>query len=237
MATTNVDHIKSRRTTVALKVAMALTGLLFVFFLLAHMFGNLKMFAGAHAFNGYAAFLREVGYPAVPHEGVLWIFRIVLFLSIIIHVYAAMTLWGRANRARGKAYKVNTGRKVTAIHSYTASLMRWGGIGLFLFIIFHILQFTTLTVQVGGNYKEMTPYARMVAAFQPANWWLYLIYLVAMLCLAWHIQHGVWSALVTLGTSRTSRQRVYKTIAVLVALAVVVGFLAAPTAIMVGYLS
>lgn len=216
---------------------MAVSGLLFVLFLLAHMYGNLKMFAGAETFDHYAAWMRTIGQPALPYSGMLWILRVVLAVAIIAHVYSAVRLWMRANAARGRAYKVNTGSKVTASYSYTASLMRWGGIALGLFIIFHLLHFTTLTFQIGADYDAIGPYARMIASFQPEYWWVYLIYLVATCSLALHVRHGVWSALVTLGLSRTSRERVYKIIADLCGLALVLGFMAAPTAILFGLIS
>lgn len=216
---------------------MAVTGTIFVLFLLAHMYGNLKMFAGPEAYNGYASWMREFGYPAIPHEGLLWILRVVLSVSIIVHVFAAIVLWSRAGTARGRAYKVNTGKKVTTARKYTAAMMRWGGLGLVLFIVFHILHFTTLTIQVGDGFRDITPYDRMVQSFSPEHWYIYAIYFVALAIIMYHINHGVWSALATLGLSRTRRERGYKMLAGIVALAVFVGFMAPPTAILFGIIS
>lgn len=216
---------------------MAVTGTIFVLFLLAHMYGNLKMFAGPEAYNGYASWMREFGYPAIPHEGLLWILRVVLGVSIIVHVFAAIVLWSRAGTARGRAYKVNTGKKVTTARKYTAAMMRWGGLGLVLFIVFHILHFTTLTIQVGDGFRDITPYDRMVQSFSPEHWYIYAIYFVALAIIMYHINHGVWSALATLGLSRTRREPGYKMLAGIVALAVFVGFMAPPTAILFGIIS
>ena len=230
VATSTVDSVKGRRTTVALKIAMAVTGLFFVLFLLMHMYGNLKMFVGPEAYDGYAHWMRT-----------LWVLRFVLLASILIHVWAAVTLWKRAGKARGQAYKVNTGKKITAIHSYTGSLMRWGGIALAFFIVFHILQFTSLHINaVGGtraDYVALGPYYRMIGSFQPENWWVYVIYLIAIAALAFHMHHGVWSALATLGLSRSNREKAYKVIADVVALAIFVGFMTPPTAILFGIIS
>ncbi|VEI12801.1 Succinate dehydrogenase/fumarate reductase, cytochrome b subunit [Trueperella bialowiezensis] len=221
----------------ALKIAMAVTGTIFVLFLLVHMYGNLKMFVGADAYNGYAGWMREFGYPFIPHEALLWILRVVLGVSLIVHVFSAITLWRRANTARGRAYKINTGKKVTTAQKYTGTMMRVGGLGIFFFIVFHILHFTTLHVEVGENFREITPYERMVQSFSPEHWYIYVIYFVALALITYHIRHGVWSALATLGLSRTRRERAYKIIADLVALAIFVGFLAPPTAILVGFIS
>ncbi|WP_246462268.1 succinate dehydrogenase cytochrome b subunit [Trueperella pecoris] len=241
MATSTVDHVKGRRTTVALKIAMAVTGLFFVLFLLMHMYGNLKMFVGAEAYDGYAHWMRTILYPVLPHEGTLWVLRFVLLASVLIHAYAAIKLWARAGGARGQAYKVNAGKKVTFSHSYTGSLMRWGGIALAFFIVFHILQFTSLHVNaIGGthaDYVAMGPYHRMLGSFQMENWWVYVVYLIAIAALSFHIHHGVWSALATLGLSRTSREKAYKVVANLAALAVFVGFMTPPTAILFGIIS
>ena len=80
-------------TSVGLKIQMAISGIFFVFFVLLHMYGNLKMFNGPEAYDGYAQFLRDVGYPIVPNEGVLWILRILLLVAIVAQVHAAFVLW------------------------------------------------------------------------------------------------------------------------------------------------
>ena len=160
-------------TSVGLKIQMAISGIFFVFFVLLHMYGNLKMFNGPEAYDGYAQFLRDVGYPIVPNEGVLWILRILLLVAIVAHVHAAFVLWKRNNVARGpNKYKVKRGRKNQ--QTYSSRTMRWGGVIILLFVVYHLMQFTTLTLSVGAeNYSAMTPYDRMIAGFQPEVWWSY----------------------------------------------------------------
>ncbi len=216
---------------------MAVTGTIFVLFLLVHMYGNLKMFGGPDAYNGYADWMRDFGYPLIPHEGLLWILRVTLAVSIVVHVSAAITLWRRAGTARGRAYKVNTGKKITTARKYTASMMRWGGLGLVLFIVFHLLHFTTLTIEVGDQFREISPYERMVQSFSPEHWYIYVIYFVSLAIILYHVHHGAWSAFATMGLSRTKRERTYKTIADVIALALFVGFMVPPTAILVGIIS
>jgi succinate dehydrogenase / fumarate reductase cytochrome b subunit len=218
----------ARRTTVALKIAMAVTGVIFVLFVLAHMYGNLKMFQGAESFDGYAHWLREVAYPALPHQGVLWILRVTLLASVVIHAYAAFTLWSRARSARRQRYVVKRSLQQT----YASRTMRWGGVIILAFIVFHLLQFTTMTIEIGGSFDS--PYHRMVAAFQPEHWWVYAVYMIAIILLALHVRHGVWSALATLGLSTKKREVGFNAVAIGVALLLLVGFMATPTAILLG---
>jgi succinate dehydrogenase / fumarate reductase cytochrome b subunit len=217
----------ARRTTVALKIAMAVTGVIFVLFVLAHMYGNLKMFQGAESFDGYAHWLREVAYPALPHQGVLWILRVTLLASVVIHAYAAFTLWSRARSARRQRYVVKRSLQQT----YASRTMRWGGVIILAFIVFHLLQFTTMTIEIGGSFDS--PYHRMVAAFQPEHWWVYAVYMIAIILLALHVRHGVWSALATLGLSTKKREVGFNAVAIVVALLLPVGLMAT-TAILLG---
>lgn len=217
---------------------MAVTGIFFVLFLLLHMYGNLKIFMGPEAYNGYAEWMREMGYPVLPHKGGLWILRVLLLLSIVGHMYSAIALWRRANVARGRSYKVNSGSKKTAMHSYTARTMRWGGVVIAVFIVFHLLQYTVLAISVGADdYSAMTPYERMMAGFDGSVWYMYVFYLISILLVAFHVRHGVWSALATLGVSNRHRETLYQRIGDLVALLLIVGFMAPPTAILLGWVS
>lgn len=220
----------------ALKVTMAITGLIFVLFVLFHMYGNLKMFMGADAFNYYAHFLQnDLLYPILPHKGGVWLLRVTLLICILLHVYCAAKTWKRGLAARGTAYKHSAGPKKRKSQSYSTYTMRWGGVLLVVFIVFHILQFTALKIEVGGDYHAMEPYERFVAGF--GVWWVWLFYLVAMIALALHVQHGVASALHTLGLGRRERETAFNVISWLCALALLVGFMLPPTAVFLGFLS
>lgn len=206
---------------------MAASGLLFVFYVLMHMYGNLKAFAGAEAFNGYAEHLREIGMPILPYAGFLWLFRALLIVALIAHVASAASLWKRANHARSSRYAV----KKSVAATLSSKWMRWGGLALFAFIIFHILQFTTNTIRVNGDH--IAPYDRMVAGFQV--WWVVVIYLIALLCLGLHLRHGFWSACQTLGLVVSAKsRRTVNTIAVLLAAVVTVGFAIVPLSVAFG---
>lgn len=214
-------------STIALKSLMAITGLIFIGFVLAHMYGNLKIFAGEAAFNEYAEHLRELGEPLLPHEGMLWILRIVLILALVGHAYSAFALWSRASNARQSRYAVTKAAK----SMFVSKAMRWGGVALLLFIVFHILHFTTNTIQVNGDYDN--PADRLVSSFE--LWWVVLIYLFAVAALGMHLLHGVWAAGMTLGlnTSAKAAERL-RIAAILVAVVTVVGYMLPPLSILFG---
>jgi succinate dehydrogenase / fumarate reductase cytochrome b subunit len=188
------------RSTIALKMLMAVTGLVFVVFVLVHMYGNLKAFAGHDAYNTYAEHLRSIGEPEMPHEGILWAIRAVLIVSLVIHVTCAFVLWGRKQRARTTKYVMKKSNHST----FSSHWMRWGGVAILLFLVWHLLEFTIGRVDVqGGSTRD--PYNLLVDSFQV--WWLTLIYLLAMVALGMHLRHGVWSAAQTLGLTNNARAR------------------------------
>lgn len=209
---------------------MASTGLVFAGFVLMHMYGNLKLFGGELTYNTYAEHLRTFGEPILPRTGLLWILRVVLVLALVLHVYSALTLWARAGSARRSRYAAGK----TAL---TSVGMRWGGVFIFLFLLWHLIEFTIAKVSVNpdkvGTSITQNPYQLVVASFQV--WWLTLIYVLAMAALAIHLSHGVFSAQQTLGwTQSAGAYRRAKAIAHLCSALVVGGFLLPPLAIAFG---
>jgi succinate dehydrogenase / fumarate reductase cytochrome b subunit len=229
---TLVKGSRSTRSTIALKLLMAVTGLVFIGYVLLHMYGNLKAFSGHDAFNEYAHHLRTFGEPMLPHEGLLWIIRVVLLISVVLHVYAAVMLWRRAKKARTVKYVVK--KHTGAI--FASRLMRWGGITILLFVIWHLLNFTVGKVNVKtGETGDAAgdPYNLLVDSFD--TWWLTLIYLVAMAMLGAHLHHGIWSAAQTLGFAGTAQARwFWRRVAFTTALVITVGFALVPVSVLVG---
>lgn len=226
---TAARQVVGRRTTVALKIAMAGTGIIFLLFVLAHMYGNLMSFGGQQAFDDYAHHLREIGAPMLPYSGFLWIMRVVLLVSLVVHVVAAVILTRRARGARSQRYTM----KKAVGSTLSSRTMRWGGVAIFAFIVFHLLQFTTLTIEVGGSFDS--PHQRVVAGF--SVWYIVLIYVVAMIALGMHLRHGIWSSIQTLGWSNRTREPALRATALGIALVIVVGFLAPPLAIAFGIIN
>lgn len=217
----------SVRTTIAVKIVMALSGAFFVLFLLAHMYGNLKVFGGQEAYDTYAHHLRTFGEPILPYGGMLWILRVGLVAALVAHVASALFLWRRARTARTSRYAVSKAVAAT----WSSKTMRWGGIAIFLFVVFHLMQFTWLTFAVGGTFDS--PYQRVHAAFEA--WWVTAIYLAALAAVGMHLRHGVWSSLQTLGLTSTPNQaRNARVAAWAVAVVVAGGFAVPPLSILVG---
>lgn len=171
---------------------MAVTGLIMLLFLVAHMIGNLKVFEGRSAFNHYSAWLRTIGEPALPRRTFLTLLEIVLVFCVVAHAVSAGQLWRRAKRARPLGYAVKR-------RDYVTRTMRWGGVILVLFVIYHLLDLTFRVANPLGRANDS--YDNVVAGF--SRWPITAAYTVALLALALHIRHGIASALTTLGiTSR-----------------------------------
>src|SRR5688572_8638170 len=169
---------------------MAVSGIILVLYLIAHMIGNLKAFTGRENFNHYSEWIRTIGEPAVPAQTTLWIIRVVLLAAVVAHIWAAVTLWRQAKRARPQGYVT----KKAVAQSYASRTMRWGGVIIFFFVIYHILDLTTGTVNPDGG--DTTPYDRLVAGF--SNPFVTAFYVIALLLLGMHLRHGIWSATQTL---------------------------------------
>ncbi|MGK2874101.1 MAG: succinate dehydrogenase cytochrome b subunit [Nocardioides sp.] len=195
---------RATRSTIALKLLMAGSGIIFIGYVLLHMYGNLKAFSGEAAYNEYAEHLRELGEPLLPHSGALWIIRAVLIVSLVVHVWCAVVLAAKAAQARPVKYQVK--RNVGS--SISSRTMRWGGTALLIFIVWHLLQFTIAKIDVSGNdVGDDNPYQLLINAFAPEQWWMTVIYLLALAALAMHLHHGTFSACQTLGLTGTAASR------------------------------
>lgn len=223
---------KRIRNSIAIKALMAVTGLIMVLFLLAHMYGNLKLFAGREAFDGYSHHLRTMGEPFLPYGGALWILRVVLIISVVCHFVSAFALWKRSHVARGGTRRYVSRRSPRGVQrTYSSFTLRWGGLVILAFVIYHLLHLTWNVIAPGG--ASGSPYGRVVNGFQ--QWWVVLTYLIALLAVGFHLRHGVWSSLSTLGLNRGVRsRRNLNLLAIVVAVVVTVGFLIPPFSVLFG---
>ena len=212
--------------SVVKKAVMAVTGIIMILYLIAHMIGNLHAFQGAESFNGYSHWIRTIGEPAVPEQTTLWIIRLVLLVSVVAHFWAAISLWRQARRARPVPYVT----KKRVQQSFASRTVRWGGLILALFIIWHILDLTFGAVNPAGS--DATPYDRLVASFQ--NIPNTLFYVLAVVLVGLHLRHGIFAATQTLGQTNKRRERVVNATAYVVATVLTVGFLLVPLSIAFG---
>ena len=216
-------------SSIGKKAVMAVTGLIMLLFLIAHMLGNLKIFYGASEFDSYSGWIRRIGEPVFHNSWYLWIQRFVLVVAVLLHITAAAQLSKRDIAARSKRYA--HGLRPRA--SFATRTMRWGGVILALFIVWHILDLTVGTVN--PDYVDKAPYHNVVADFQ--TWWVNVIYFVAMIMLGLHINHGFWSAAQTLGYNSPKRDVALKATGSVLAVLLTAGFLIVPIAVMTGLVS
>ncbi len=216
---------------------MAVSGVVLFGFVLVHMAGNLKLSQGPEKLNGYAAWLREVGTPALPPSGLLWIARLVLVVAVVAHVVSAYQLTRISRRARPERYRVR--RYVTA--DYASRTMRWGGVIILFFVIYHLMHLTWGNVHpdfqphvvAADGSDRYFAYQNVVAGF--SVWWVSAFYMLAQLCLGLHLYHGLWSMLQTLGLARQSRQPWRRRMAAAFAVVVTLGNLSFPIAVLGGW--
>jgi succinate dehydrogenase / fumarate reductase cytochrome b subunit len=213
------------RTTIGKKAVMAVTGIVFLLFLIAHMIGNLKVFYGRADYNAYAAWLRTMGAPAIPHRWALTIIEIILVVCVLLHIGSAVELAMRARRARPVRYHGGRPKQ-----GYASRTMRTGAILIVIFVIYHLLDLTFRVINPKGIAGD--PYDNVVADF--SNGWVVAFYTICLLVLGFHIRHGVWSALQTLGRSNARRQRAVNIFAIVFSVLLIAGFLVVPFGVVGG---
>jgi succinate dehydrogenase / fumarate reductase cytochrome b subunit len=229
-----------------LKVIMAVTGSVFVAFLLFHMAGNLKVYlpdAELH-FNEYAHWLRRFLNPLLPGSSFLWAFRAVMALCLVLHVYAGTTIFMRARKARGRFGRVLTAK----YQALTGRSMIWTGLIIFCFIIFHLLDLTLgakgvassdfssqATYALEDGEKVTNAYANLIASFdRPA---VAAFYIITMVLIAIHLSHGIWSIVNDFGGTAHRTRNVFLALAGLIALVIVIGNASIPVAVLAGVIS
>lgn len=147
------------RSAVGKKWIMAVTGIMLIGFVFAHMLGNLKIFLSADAIDHYAEWLRTIGYPILPETGVLWLLRLGLLSAVVLHIWAAASLTRMNRSARPNGYKSPRVRS----RRFAARTMRWTGIILTLFIIFHLLDLTW--GRTGADHVPGNVYQNIINSF------------------------------------------------------------------------
>jgi succinate dehydrogenase cytochrome b subunit len=240
MATTHPTAARARarrlgilwRSSIGKKYVAAVTGVIIATWVVLHMLGNLKAIEGpGHgnpALDRYAHFLRTVGSPVIPHDMVLWFIRGFLILAVVLHITVVTQLWLRNRRAKPAGH---TSTRVRS--SWAARTMPWTGLLILVFVIFHLLQFTFLTIHPTPEHTG-TVYSNVYYAFQ--KWWLVLIYVLAVVLLGFHIWHGLWSGTQTAGIDNPDRNPFWRHAASAVTLVTVIGFALVPTLVWTGAL-
>lgn len=207
-------------SSVGKKAVMAVTGLIWVAYLVTHMVANLLVFQGPGKINAYSAFLHGTG-------GALWAARLVLIAALVLHVVAAVQLAARKQEARPVGY---VGGYEPQVSTLAARTIRWGGALILLFLVYHILHFTVGTAHPG--FVEGDPYHNVAAGFQ--NIFVVILYLAMMAFVGLHLYHGVWSSGRGLGMSPPSPRPLRRSVALLLAVLIWLGFSLIPIAVYAG---
>lgn len=207
-------------STIGKKIVMAVTGIIGILFVLGHMSGNFLMFSGAQAMHEYALLLRT----SMP---VLYAMRAVLLLAVVLHVVSAIQLSMRAQAARPQGY-VKLKPQVTTLAART---MRYGGLLLLVFIVFHIAQITLGWIGV-PNFVHLDPYNNLRNGL--GNPLIAAFYVAAMAALGLHLYHGAWAVFRTLGLARNSPTPLKRRLAIGIAIVVAAGFATIPIGVLVG---
>lgn len=187
------------KSTILSKVVMAATGVILVLFIIGHTLGNMQMYIGQEAFNAYAHFLQSLGE-------LLWIFRIVMFISLILHVITSIRLKLLNLSAKPTKYKVKNYLKA----KLTSRTMIWTGIMVFAFLVYHLLHFTGGIIDAsnyghpeaygpGGIFERHDVYFMVIHSFQQLA--ISIPYIVGVVLLGFHLNHAIQSAFQTLGVN------------------------------------
>ena len=209
-------------STIGKKVVMAVTGALLVGFVLTHLAGNLLLYQGPEALNAYGHELREF-----LHGWGLWIARAGLLAAVVLHIASAAALTRGELAARPVRYRQWKPAKST----YASRTMRWGGVIVLVFLVYHLMHFTFGNAH--PDFVEGDVYHNVVAGFRSAP--VVFFYVLAMVLLALHLRHGVWSAFQTLGVSHPRWLAAAQALAVAVALVVFAGNVSFPLSVFFGW--
>ena len=214
--------LRPYNSSVGKKIIMAVTGVILFGFIIGHLIGNLQIFAGAEVLDSYARFLKE-------KPEIVWTTRVMLLLSVGMHILAASQLAVRNRSARPISYRLHKYDEA----SYASRTMVWSGPIIGLFVIYHLLHFTVGTVHPSQpDFRADAVYANIVSGFQ--QWPVALFYIVAVLSLGLHIAHGIWSMFQSIGLNHPKYELIIKRGAMILSSLIVVGYVSIPLAVLIG---
>lgn len=206
--------------SVGKKFLMALTGFMMGGFILGHLLGNLTIFAGRELINVYAHHLEEL-------KPLVWAARITLLTLLSIHIVMALCLTARNRKARPIGYA----KQVSQYTTLSARTMALSGLVVLGFIIFHLLHFTfrvthpDISNAIDSNgHRDV--FKMVVLSFQQPL--IALTYIASLTLLFWHLSHGFWSLLQSLGILNERTLEPARKFGFLAALVIYIGYISIP---------
>ena len=226
MSTTAVGLRENRvvsfwHSTTGKKIVMAVTGAILFIFVIGHMLGNLQVFEGPEKINAYGRFLHNLGE-------ILWAERIGLLAAVVLHITATVQLALRNKAARPVEYS----RRKAINSSYASRTMYWSGPIVLAFVIFHLLHLTAGILVPGAAFIEGDVYHNVVAGFQV--WWVSAWYVFSICLLGLHLRHGIWSMFQSVGFNHPRYTPILKSVAVWIAVIIVLGYISIPISVLLG---
>ena len=210
------------RSSIGKKYIMAVTGLIGCGYVIAHMLGNLLFFRSPEKLNAYGEFLHSLG-------PILMVARLILLTAVVLHIVAAYQLTRMSLESRPIGYE----RWKDVGSNYASRTMRWSGPILLLFIIYHVMDFTL--GKTNPNFVPGEVYVNVVASF--SVWYIAVFYIIAMIALGIHLFHGAWSMFQSLGLNNPKYDPWIRNLTILFTIAIVLGFISIPIAVMAGFAS
>jgi succinate dehydrogenase / fumarate reductase, cytochrome b subunit len=223
------------RSAIGKKWVMAVTGIVLILFVIAHMIGNLKIFLGPEAGGGfeideYAHLLRELFYPILPHGVFLWLMRIGLIVAFALHIHASVALTLMNRRARTLEYQ---GPRQYLTANYASRTMRWSGFIFLAYLAFHLADFTWgIRPFAPEGWVAGSVHDNLILTF--SRWPVTTLYVVANLLLGIHLYHGAWSMFQSLGINNPRFNKWRRWFAQALAVVIVVGNISMPIAAQFG---
>ncbi len=213
------------RSALGKKYVMAITGIMLMGFVFAHMVGNLKMYLGPEDFDHYGHFLRELLVPILPRTVALWGLRLGLIAAFVLHIHAAFSLTIMNKKARVTKYQ--SPRDYVAV-TFAGRTMRFTGLIFVLFLVWHLFDLTF----TGTNYHYVRGHAYANVANSLSRAWVAAIYIVGNIALGIHLFHGAWSLFQSMGWNNPRFNAARRTFATAFAAIVVIGNVSFPIAVL-----
>ena len=224
-ATANLSLAQLRfwETTIGKKAIMAVTGVILFGYVVGHLLGNLQIYLPPEKINHYAETLHSLPL-------LLWGTRILLLVSVGLHIWASYVLWRMQRAARPIPYV----KKANLHSTYASRTMIWSGPIILAFVIYHLLNFTFGTVHPGGPFDEHNVYNNVVTGFQ--FWPSSVFYIIAMIMLCYHLYHGLWSMFQSLGFSHPVYTPWIQRLAKVAAILIAIGYISIPVSVLAGFI-